>query len=77
MVSEMDFIGKMVELLEDGMECMNQVQCIFFTWNEFFNDDGDEDRAMALAEQVYDMAFPEGTPEERLEFISELASVIQ
>ena len=77
MLSEQDFIDKIIEFLRDGMEYMNQVQCIFFTWNEFFNEGGDDERAMALAAQVYDTVFPDGNLEGRLEFTAELMSVIQ
>ena len=41
MITEKDFIDKMVEIAKDGYEYMDQLQCIFFTWNEFFNTDND------------------------------------
>ena len=77
MLNEQDFIDKMIELLENGPEFINQVQCVFFTWNEFFNEDNDEERAAEVAGQVYNTVYPESTPEENLEFLSELASVFE
>ena len=77
MLNEQDFIDKMIELLENGPEFMDQVQCVFFTWNEFFNVDDDEERAAEVANQVYDTVYPESTLEERLAFLIELASILK
>ena len=77
MLNEQDFIDKMVALLKNGLEFTDQVQCIFFTWNEFFNEDDDEERAAEVANHVYDTVYPESTLEERLAFLIELASVLE
>ena len=36
-LTEKDFIDKMIEIANDGHEYMDQLQCVYFTWNEFFN----------------------------------------
>ena len=36
-ITENDFIEKMIEIAETGYENITQLQCVFFTWNEFFN----------------------------------------
>ncbi len=53
MITEKDFIDKMVEIAKDGYEYMDQLQCIFFTWNEFFNTDNDIAVAFSIASQIY------------------------
>ena len=35
-ITENDFIEKMIEIAKTGYENMTQLQCVFFTWNEFF-----------------------------------------
>lgn len=77
MLNEQDFIDKMIALLENGLEFTDLVQCVFFTWNEFFNEDDDEEQAAEVANQVYDTVYPESTLEERLAFLIELASVLK
>ena len=77
MLNEQDFIDKMIALLENGLEFTAQVQCVFFTWNKFFNEDDDEERAAEVANRVYDTVYPESTLEERLAFLIELASVLR
>ena len=34
-ITENDFIEKMIEIAKTGYENMTQLQCVFFTWNEF------------------------------------------
>lgn len=34
-LTEKDFIDKMIEIANDGHEYMDQLQCVYFTWNEF------------------------------------------
>ena len=57
MITEKDFIDKMVEIAKDGYEYMDQLQCIFFTWNEFFNTDNDIAVAFSIASQIYSEAY--------------------
>ena len=71
MITEKDFIDKMVEIAKDGYEYMDQLQCIFFTWNEFFNTDND------IASQIYSEAYSDEEPlTESNDFWSELASIL-
>ena len=77
MITEKDFIDKMIDIAKDGFEYMNQLQCIYFTWNEFFNPDNDFAEAFSLASQIYSEAFPDEEPlTENNDFWSELASVL-
>ena len=34
-ITENDFIEKMIEIAKTGYENMTQLQCVFFTWNEY------------------------------------------
>ena len=34
-LTEKDFIDKMIEISNDGHEYMDQLQCVYFTWNDF------------------------------------------
>ena len=77
MITEKDFIDKMVEIAKEGYEYMNQLQCIYFTWNEFFNPDHDFDEAFSLASQIYSEAYPDEEPlTESNNFWGELASIL-
>ena len=48
-ITENDFIEKMIEIAKTGYENMTQLQCVFFTWNEFFNTEEDACRAFEVA----------------------------
>lgn len=47
MIKEEDFRNKMIELIQNGIEYVDQVKCVFFTWVEFF--DKDEVEALEMA----------------------------
>lgn len=51
-ITENDFIEKMIEIAKTGYENMTQLQCVFFTWNEFFNTEEDACRAFEVASRV-------------------------
>ena len=77
MITEKDFIDKMVEIAKDSYEYMDQLQCIFFTWNEFFNTDNDIAVAFSIASQIYSEAYSDEEPlTESNDFWSELASIL-
>lgn len=45
-LTEKDFIDKMIEIANDGHEYMDQLQCVYFTWNEFFNPQHDKKKSV-------------------------------
>ena len=51
-ITENDFIEKMIDIAKTGYESMIQLQCVFFTWNEFFNTKEDACRAFEVASRV-------------------------
>lgn len=71
-VSEKDFKEKMVELIRNGYEYIDQVQCLFFAWVELFDKYDDEDALMEMAECI--AASAGGDKEETIE---KLLSVLQ
>ena len=69
-----DFIEKMIEIAKTGYENMTQLQCVFFTWNEFFNTEEDACRAFEVASQIFSAAYPDEAPlDETNDFWGELA----
>lgn len=53
---------------------MTQLQCVFFTWNEFFNTEEDACRAFEVASQIFSAAYPDEAPlDETNDFWGELA----
>ena len=52
-ITENDFIEKMIDIAKTGYESMIQLQCVFFTWNEFFNTKEDACRAFEVASQIF------------------------
>lgn len=61
-LTENDFINKMIEIAGDGPEFTNQLQCVFFTWNEFFNPENNAQRAFEVASQVFSASHPGNVP---------------
>lgn len=59
MVTEKDFIDKMIEILECGEEYTDVVKAVFFTWKELFKIEKGDPKAYAIAAHVYDQATPE------------------
>lgn len=73
-ITENDFIEKMIDIAKTGYESMIQLQCVFFTWNEFFNTKEDACRAFEVASQIFSAAHPdEATLNETNDFWRELA----
>ena len=73
-ITENDFIEKMIEIAKTGYENMTQLQCVFFTWNEFFNTEEDACRAFEVASQIFSAAYPDEAPlDETNDFWGELA----
>lgn len=52
-IEEKDLVDKMIELLRLGIEYTDRIQCVFFTWNEFFNDEDDLEKAEAMARKIW------------------------
>jgi len=62
------------EIAKTGYENMTQLQCVFFTWNEFFNTEEDACRAFEVASQIFSAAYPDEAPlDETNDFWGELA----
>ena len=73
-ITENDFIEKMIDIAKTGYESMIQLQCVFFTWNEFFNTKEDACRAFEVASQIISAAHPAEAPlKETNDFWRELA----
>lgn len=73
-ITENDFIEKMIEIAKTGYENMTQLQCVFFTCNEFFNTEEDACRAFEVASQIFSAAYPDEAPlDETNDFWGELA----
>lgn len=76
-LTEKDFIDKMIEIASDGPEYMNQLQCVYFTWNEFFNPQNDKKRAFEVASQIFSASSSDQAPlSENDEFWNELLCVL-
>ena len=72
-LTEKDFIDKMIEIANDGHEYMDQLQCVYFTWNEFFNPQHDKKRAFEVASQIFSASSPDkASLRENDEFWNEL-----
>lgn len=76
MITEQDFIDKMIEIANDGPEYMEELKCIYFAWNEFFNTKEDRNRAEEVASEIFSAVYPDGDIEEEAEFWDELFSVL-
>ena len=68
-ITENDFIEKMIDIAKTGYESMIQLQCVFFTWNEFFNTKEDACRAFEVASQIFSAAHPRSTLERNQRFL--------
>lgn len=76
-LTEKDLIDKMIEIANDGHEYMDQLQCVYFTWNEFFNPQHDKKRAFEVASQIFSASSPDkASLRENDEFWNELLCVL-
>lgn len=75
-ITENDFIEKMIEIAKTGYENMTQLQCVFFTWNEFFNTEEDACRAFEVASQIFSAAYPDEAPWTKLTISGENSPAI-
>lgn len=72
MITEIDFIEKMEELIQCDYEYLDSVKYIFFAWIEFF--DIDSDTALVMANHLANLL--DGTMPKQI-FVSDLLSVIE